>query len=179
MSSPREPKPSKLLIGAFMKDKSLFQDIFSRLVDQFGPADMISPWLPFDYTSYYEPEMGAPLYRRAAAFKQLIAQERLPEIKLFTNSVESGFTESKKRRVNIDPGYMTPERFVLATGKNFTHRIYIGRGVYADLTLVYQRGAFEGLPWTYPDYLNERMLKFLYLVRNKYRIDMKGHASAQ
>ena len=76
----------------------------------------------------------------------------------------------------MDPGYMLPERFVLASGKNFSHRIYIGLGIYADLTLIYQKGSFHKLPWTYPDYAAEAMLKFLDQVRRKYVLEMsKDH----
>jgi hypothetical protein len=75
--------------------------------------------------------------------------------------------------VNIDPGYLLPERLVLATGKNFTHRIYIGQGIYADLTLIFQKGAFRTLPWTYPDYADRCLIDFLTLVRNKYMLDLK------
>ena len=75
--------------------------------------------------------------------------------------------------VNIDPGYLLHERFVLATGKNYSHRIYIGKGIYADLTLMYTKGKFEPLPWTYPDYASENIIDFLEKVRKKYGVDIK------
>jgi hypothetical protein len=117
--------------------------------------------------------MGAPLFRRMLTFPDLIAQERLPEIKAFSNGIESSFAEGGRRRVNIDPGYLLLERFVLASGKNFTHRIYIGRGIYADLTLIYTRGRFQTLPWTYPDYADPGMLRHLHQVRRRYTLDLK------
>ena len=96
--------------------------------------------------------MGSPLFRRLFGFKQLIQQHDLGQIKLTTNSIEHQYSSGNKRLVNIDPGYLLHERFVLATGKNYSHRIYIGKGIYADLTLIYCHGRFESLPWTYPDY---------------------------
>ena len=75
--------------------------------------------------------------------------------------------------VNLDPGYMLLERFVLASGKNFSHRIYIGRRIYADLTLIYTKGRFQTLPWTYPDYAEQNMLTYLEQVRKKYVADLK------
>ena len=156
-----------------MKDRSLFEPLGVELSAGFGAVDMISAWLPFNYTSYYESEMGAPLYRRLLAYKKLIDQEELPEIKLSTNRLEQTCSQNDQRRVNIDPGYLLYERFVLASGKNFSHRIYIGRGIYADLTLIYRRGRFEKLPWTYPDYADEPMQDFLTRVRNKYAVDLK------
>ena len=107
-------------------------------------------------------------------YKKLINQDGLPDIKLMTNRLEQSYAKSGSRRVNIDPGYLLYERFVLASGKNFSHRIYISGGIYADLTLIYQRGRFEKLPWTYPDYADEPILDFLTRVRDKYAVDLKG-----
>jgi len=174
MSIPQEPKPAKLVVGLIMKDRAMFEPLGVELSAGFGSVDMVSSWLPFDYTSYYEPEMGTPLYRRLLTYKKLINQEELAEIKLTTNRLEQTCLQNGKRRVNIDPGYLLYERFVLASGKNFSHRIYIGRGIYADLTLIYQRGRFEKLPWTYPDYADEPMQEFLTRVRNKYAVDLKA-----
>jgi len=173
MSIPREPMPAKLVIGLFMKDRTLFEPAAVELADGLGSVDIISSWMPFDYTTYYEPEMGTPLFRRLLTFKRLIRQDQLPDIKLTTNRLEQSFAENGRRRVNIDPGYLLYERFVLATGKNFSHRIYIGSRIYADLTLVYQRGRFQKLDWTFPDYADEPMLQFLTRVRCKYAVDLK------
>jgi hypothetical protein len=97
----------------------------------------------------------------------------LSSVKHKTNQIEKKFSTHGKRRINIDPGYITHERFVLATGKNYTHRIYVGNGIFADLTLIYQRGGFQTLPWTYPDYAKENIRSFLTRVRKKYTIDIK------
>ena len=173
MSTPRAPNPAKLVIGVITGDMALFDPISLELADNYGPVDIISGWMPFDYTDYYEPEMGTNLHRRMMTFKQLIQQEELKAIKLATNRIEQAYIDDGRRRVNIDPGYLLHERFVLASGKNFSHRIYIGDGIYADLTLIYQRGGFAALPWTYPDYADKPMLELLTRIRNKYRIDLK------
>jgi len=177
MSKPQDPKPAKLVIGLFMQDRALFEPLADELGSRFGPLDLISPWMPFDYTSYYEQEMGRPLFRRLVVFKLLIAQLDLAGIKLRTNRLEDRYTQNERRRVNIDPGYLLNERFVLASGKNFSHRIYIGDRIYADLTLIYQRGAFEKLPWTYPDYADQPIISFLVQARAKYAADLKGITS--
>ncbi|CAN2041766.1 DUF4416 family protein [Candidatus Magnetomoraceae bacterium gMMP-15] len=174
MSIPQKPKPCKLTISLFMQDKELLKPVSQALVEKFGNVDIISKWLAFDYTSYYEPEMGAGLFRRVLAFKNLIEQISLSDIKIFTNSLEKDLSINGKRRINIDPGYMLAERFVLATGKNFTHRIYIDKGIYADLTLIYQKGSFKTLDWTYPDYADEKMLCFLKQVRKNYLISLNA-----
>lgn len=157
-----------------MKDKRLIGAVTGALTENFGPVDMVSAWLPFDFTAYYEPEMGAPLFRRVLAFKTLVKQSALAGIKTATNTLEQEYALGGKRRVNIDPGYMLHERFVLATGKNYSHRIYIGQRMYADLTLIYVKGRFQTLPWTYPDYADEGMLAYLEQVRQKYVIDLRS-----
>lgn len=172
MSKPQAPKPAKLVIGMLMQDSGLFGEAAGKLSARFGGVDIISAWLPFDYTSYYEKEMGAPLSRRLLAFKPLIQQDALADIKIMTNKLELAFCHQGKRQINIDPGYLLLERFVLASGKNFAHRIYLGQGIYADLTLIYRKGAFRELPWTYPDYADEPILGFLAQVRRKYRVDL-------
>jgi len=174
MSKPKPPKPAKLVIGLFTKDKSLLSPVADALTERFGQIDIVSNWLPFDYTVYYESEMGGPLFRRMMSFSNLIEQEYLADVKSITNEIEINLSDNGNRRVNIDPGYMLPERFVLATGKNYTHRIYIGKNIYADLTLIYQKGAFQILPWTYPDYASPVMLSYLEKVRKKYMNDRKS-----
>jgi len=173
MSKPQEPKPAKLVIGLFMKDRTLLETLAAELGSKFGSLDMVSPWMPFDYTSYYEQEMGSPLYRRLLTFKSLIEQLDLASVKLATNRLEDQYTHNGRRRVNIDPGYLSYERFVLASGKNFIHRIYIGQKIYADLTLIYQQGAYQKLPWTYPDYSDRPITSFLSQARAKYAADLK------
>lgn len=173
MSLPQPPQLAKPIAGFFLQDKALAADIAQDLQERFGPVDMVSDWLDFDFTIYYEKEMGSPLYRRLIAFKALIEQTQLPAIKQTTNQLEGKYLKKGRRQVNIDPGYLTAERFVLATGKNFTHRIYLGQGIYADLTLIYQKKAFRSLPWTYPDYADKRLIDFLTLVRNKYLLELK------
>ena len=174
MSLPQPPTPAKLIVGFFVKEMVLAADIAQDLQDRLGSIDMVSAWLNFDFTTYYAKEMGAPLSRRLVVFKTLIEQTELAAIKQMTNAVEQQYLRQGQRRVNIDPGYLLPERFVLATGKNFTHRIYIGKGIYADLTLIYQKGAFRTLPWTYPDYADRCLIDFLTLVRKKYMLDLKN-----
>lgn len=176
MSRPRPPAPAKLVIGVLLKDRDLLAELSHGMAARFGPPDMVSPWLPFDYTSYYEKEMGAPLVRRVLAFSRLTAQDGLADIKRQTNALEEQFQVKGRRQANIDPGYLLLERFVLATGKNYSHRIYVGGGIYADLTLVYRDGGFQPLPWTYPDYADRPLKGFLIRVRRRYAADLRAAA---
>ena len=173
MSAPQTPKHAKLVIGIITIELKIVDNLVAELASQFGQIDLVSPWMRFNYTTYYESEMGSPLFRRMFAFKPLISQGDLPVFKLATNQIEDHYSHQGRRQVNIDPGYLLHERFVLATGKNFSHRIHIGKGIYADLTLVYTKGGFESLPWTYPDYASENIIIFLKQVRKKYVIDLR------
>ena len=173
MSQPQAAQPAKLVIGIFTGAKLRFAEVCHQLQDLYGPIDLVSRWFEFSFTDYYHDEMGAPLYRRMLSFEGLIAQEQLAQIKCQTNSIETAYSNDGRRCFNIDPGYLLYERFVLATGKNYTHRIYIGLGIYADLTLIFQKGAYRPLPWTYPDYATSQMGEYLLRVRNKYGRDLQ------
>lgn len=176
MSVLQAPKPAKLVIGIFTGEIKIIENLVPDFISRFGQIDLVSPWMVFNYTAYYESEIGSPLHRRLYSFKSLVGQQDLASVKITTHQIEQAYSQSGRRRVNIDPGYMLHERFVLASGKNFTHRICIGDGIYADLTLIYQKGNFQRLPWTYPDYADNGMLKFLEQVRSKYIWDVRSKA---
>jgi hypothetical protein len=177
MSLPVAPDPAKLVIGIFTADRSLLDGVAQRLCESYGPLDIVSPWLAFDRTDYYAPEMGSNLERRIMAFKPLIDPGTLAAVKTATNAIEADLACDGRRRINIDPGILTRERFVLATGKNYAHRIYLVDGIYADLTLVYRDGCFQPLPWTYPDYAGDPIRSLLAVIREKYLRDLRTGAS--
>ena len=160
--------PARLIIGVLSEDKSLLLEVVDHLVSRFGPVDMVSRWMPFSDTSYYEQEMGGPLCRRMVSFSGLVDQGALADIKLWTNGLEGVFSIEGNRRVNLDPGILLHSRFVLASAKDFAHKVYVGKGIYADLTLVYKGGGFQTLPWTFPDYAEPAMIDFLTDVRRRY-----------
>ena len=175
MSTPKAADPAKLVMSCLISDRALLEEIYPLLEDIGGPVDMISAWLDFDYTQYYEKEMGPKLHRKVFVFKSLIRQADLSAIKLATNAVEKQFSKGQQRMVNIDPGYLLRSRFILATGKDYSHRICIGNDIYADLTLMYgKQEGFITLPWTYPDYAGSAVQQFLLKVREKYVLDLKS-----
>ncbi|OQY02449.1 MAG: GTP-binding protein [Desulfobacteraceae bacterium 4572_130] len=173
MSVLKKPYKAKLIISIFMNTKEIFNDILPFLKKYFGDIDIISSWFDFNYTNYYYMEMGSPLFRRVIVFKDLIEQNILAEIKETTNFLEKKWKKKEKRKINIDPGFLVLSRFVLATGKDYSHRIYLGKRIYADLTLIYKNGKYRTLDWTYPDYAHEKMINFLGKVRKKYFLDLK------
>jgi len=151
--------------------RELFDEAISELTAAFGPADLVSEIMDFDLTDYYNEQMGSPLYRRFVSFERLIPPDSLAEAKLMTNQVEARFAERAAGRptrpVNLDPGYVAPSKLVLASMKDFSHRIYLGRGVYAEVTLLYRRGRWEPLGWTFPDYASGRYDAFLTEARSR------------
>jgi len=173
MSKPREPEPVKLFASVLAGEAGLLADAVRELAMRYGAPDYVSEVLSFDYTNYYTAEMGSSLIRRFVSFAGLIRPEELPAVKLYTNALEEKLLESGARRVNIDPGYMALQHFILATGKGFDHRPYIGRGIYADLTLVYRKETYRPLEWTYPDYRAERTIGMLNGLRKRYMMQLK------
>ncbi len=172
LSKPKEPLPAKLGIGLIYKEKAAALSGWPTIEKTWGAIDFLSEVRPFDYTGYYEEEMGRPLYRRWAFFRELVSQDRLPDIKWQALEIEKQWAVNEKRRLNLDPGLITAERLVLATGKNFSHRIYLGKGIFADLTLIFVKGTYHPLPWTYPDYKDEWAIEMFDKVREKYLRDI-------
>ena len=168
MSKPTTAEPVKLFFSVFAITAKQVNETISELSALYGQADFVSEQMPFDYTSYYSPEMGMELVRRFLSMEKLIRPEALPDIKLATNEIEQKSALDGKRQINIDPGYLAKAQLILATGKGFAHRPYLRDGIYADLTLVYQGKKFCALPWTYPDYADEKQLSMLIKIREKY-----------
>ena len=178
MSRPREPRPAKLLVSCLTAEPDrLWPEVLAALEDLFGPAELVYPALPFDHTAYYNDELGTPIVRRLAAFARPYPLDGLVAAKLATNALEDRLARADgSRRVNLDPGLVTCERLVLATGKNFTHRVYLAQGIFADLTLVFQGGSWQILPWTFPDYAAPEMLAILTDIRARCRRDLREGA---
>ena len=137
-----------------------------ELARAFGPVDIAGEVMDFDFTHYYDRQMGAPLLRQFVSFRQAPPPDALVEAKLRTNAVEADFAARHgrpdlPRPVNLDVGYVESSKLILASMKNFSHRIYLARGVYAEVTLLYRRGRWEPLGWTFPDYRSGRYDAFL------------------
>ena len=174
MSTPGEPDDVRLISSIFSHREERIDQVLVEMERLFGPIEWKSPPLFFDRTRYYAREMGWPLHRLFVSFRELIHPERLVEIKLETNGLEERYLQGEKREINIDPGYISLERLILATGKNYTHRVYLSKGIYADLTLVFSRGGFRPLPWTYKDYADPEILAFFKEIRERYKRQLRG-----
>lgn len=177
MGEVRDPQPVKAFVGVLTARPSSLSELRRSLEREFGLADCESELLDFHYTDYYEPEMGAGLKRKFWGFSRLAGPDALVNLKLFTNGVEQGLAVDGKRTVNIDPGYLTAARVVLASTKDFAHRLYLGKGIYGEVTLVFQRKDFRSLPWTYPDYRSEAYLQYFRELRRVYMAQLASSGS--
>ena len=156
----------KLIAGMLSSVEELFLEAEEKLSRHFGKIDFAGDIIPFWYTSYYENEMGKNLLRKFVSFGKLIDAGSLSEIKILAGNIEKELSNaSGKRMINIDPGYLTDAKLVLATTKNYGHRIYIGNGIYAEVTLHFKDGNFRAWDWTYPDYRTEEYIEIFNKIR--------------
>lgn len=174
MARPRAAQPVKLFVGLLSGDADLLRRTRQLLARHFGEIDLASEIWPFDQTDYYEPEMGSRLQRCFLSFEELIDPGGLPGVKLETNALEEKIAEDClaleiSRPVNIDPGYVSLAKLVLATTKDRAHRLYLGSGIYGEVTLQYTQGNWQSQPWTYPDYRQREYHEFFVRVRDKLR----------
>lgn len=163
--------PVKLICGVIFSREDALDQAEKRLIDLYGPVDFASPLFSFDFTEYYEKQMGKDLKRKFLSFERLIPPESLSKIKLETNELEEEIKKSLKARlrvVNLDPGYLTSSALIMATAKNFAHRIPLQKGIYAHLELLFTRKEPRPLSWTYPDYKTEGYQNFFIAVRKTY-----------
>ena len=66
---------------------------------------------------------------------------------------------------HIDPGLIGLANLVLASTKNYAHRLYLGEGIYGEVSMIYENRTFVPLKWTYPDYYIEESIDFFLRVR--------------
>lgn len=173
MGTAREADPVKLIASLITGDPALLTTAQAALEAIFGSIDFESELLPFDHTDYYTPEFGPDLHRRIVTFQQLVSPSDLATIKRRTNELEWSLAREGQRRVNIDPGYVSLGKLVLASTKDHAHRLYLGQGIYGEVTLTYQRGRFRPWPWTYPDYADDRCCALFDEVRSRYKVQLR------
>ncbi len=169
MGIPVSPVPVKLFTGVLYSDTETLDNARRILESRFGKIDTVSPPFDFDLTNYYEKEMGPKLIRLFWSFERLIDPSELPDVKVFTNSVEMSFSEAGNRKINLDPGYMDFHKVVLASVKERAQKIYLGKGIYADPTLYYLKGAFHPYDWSLPDFKDTTYYAVFREMRNRYR----------
>ena len=167
----KEPRPVKLIVGILASDERCLGTAKETVLAALGPADLVSDVWPFEQTDYYAEELGPRVLRQFVSMERLIHPGDLAGIKHRTNAIEQQLAATLgmpfPRPVNLDPGVIEPSKLILASTKNFAHRIYIGRNMYAEVTLVFDKGQWRVLPYTYPDYQRPEYFEFFSTVRSR------------
>jgi len=169
MTKATPPMPVMFFAGMITADPSLFEAAAAPLVELLGPPGPVSETMDFDFTDYYENESGTNLKRWFISFENPADPEKLVSLKIFTNALEVKLAEgaSVPRPINIDPGYITQAKVVLASAKDFSHRIYLRDGIYAEVTLNWRKEGWRKHPWTYPDFQSAEYHKYLTELRTR------------
>jgi hypothetical protein len=169
------PGRVKLIVGLISSDIQLLSEIKRPLERVLrNRVDFESPVIDFDKTDYYKEEMGALLKRKFYSFERLVRLDDACAAKIKTNALEEKLSRHGKRTINVDPGYIDMAKLVLFSTKDFSHRTYAGKGIYAEVTLHYKDGSFRAWPWSYPDYRKEEYLDILHKIRNIYKEQIRG-----
>ena len=172
MGEIRTPLPVKFFTGILTSIPAIIPPAEERLVAHFGAVDLRSPQYIFNKTHYYDEEMGSPIYRYFLSFEKLMEPSAIAGAKIITNGLESEFAveyPSVQRPINLDPGYLEQSKIILASTKNYFHRILIAEGIYAEVTLHFEDGAWRPFPWTFPDYKTDDYQQFFASLRGLYR----------
>ncbi|MHC4293079.1 MAG: DUF4416 family protein [Planctomycetota bacterium] len=174
----REPKPVKLFIGILASDQQSLEAAVKAIETNFGSLGLTSEVWPFTQTDYYKDQTGNNILRHFISINELIEPGQIADIKHQTNKIEQDLADKLKqqwpRPVNLDPGIIEPSKLVLATTKNFSHRIYIGQKMYAEVTLIYDKGKWKAFDYTFPDYKQQLYWDFFSKVRNKLLEQLKS-----
>ncbi len=166
------PPKAKLFIGFIYSDEEILNKTISLLSENYGKIILKSESFPFQHTCYYE-SMGQNLKKVLLAFDELIERDHISLIKIHSNEIENLFLDNGKRRINIDPGYLTLSNVYLASCKEYYHRIYIGNGIYLENEYYWSKKDYVFFDWTYPDYKTEGYLTFFKELRNIYAQELK------
>jgi hypothetical protein len=175
MARPELPLPVKYLIAVLFHQSEAMVKVRSELVSRWGPIDYEGADHRFDVTDYYEPEMGTPLFRRLLAFENLYPPTLIVEMKLQCNDLETALSHDEKRIVNLDAGYLDHNKYLLASAKEAGQKIYLYRGIYADLSGRYKAGKYQPFEWSFPDFKDGRYDKELCAIRSLYMKQVKRY----
>jgi hypothetical protein len=176
MGNIRTPLPVKLFFGVLTSMPEILPIVEERIAGLFGDVDSRSVLFPFDLTQYYNKSMGTPIYRCFIGFSDLMAPSAIAGVKIKANEMEAAFAQEYRkapRPVNLDPGYLEQSKIVLASTKNFYHRILISQGIYAEVTLHFEKGEWRSFPWTFPDFKTDRYHSYFMSLRELYRNQLK------
>ncbi len=167
MGRPHPPEKALLFLAVLFSREEVLDSILPVLGSRFGNILYKSAACAWSHSDYYDRELGSPIFRRFIFFSSLFDASTLPDIKLETNSMEDALSEDGKRRINIDPGYLTSSKVVLASAKDYSHRLYLGKGIYGEVELYFQGNRFHPMHYTYKDYRDQKGLAMFETARKE------------
>jgi len=174
----KNPTPVKLIVGILAANEDCLQAANEAIHRALGKIDLTSDIWPFNQTDYYKDQTGPNILRQFVSIKELIDPGKLAEIKHQTNELEQDLANKLSldvpRPINLDPGLIEPSKLVLASTKNYSHRLYIGNKIYAEVTLIFDKGSWRPLPYTYPDYRQQCYHNFFEKVRTRLLEQLKS-----
>jgi hypothetical protein len=176
MAEPKPFAPVKLIVGVISAKEIYLEKAEEELRALCGPVDLKSRIFPFDLTNYYEEQMGLDLKRVFLSFADLIPPGQLSATKIQTNTLEQKIRQNSGenfRVVNIDPGILTSSSLIMATAKDFSHRIPLAQGIYAHLEFLFSKQGIRILDWTYPDFKQEGYQGFFLDARKIYQQQLR------
>lgn len=173
MAETKLPQPVKFFIAALFSKSEVLSDALVIVKGLWGDLDFQSNDYPFDVTDYYVSEMGEGIYRRIFTLEKLYSPTLLVEMKLKCNSIENDLAYELKRSVNLDAGYLDHNKIVLASAKEAGQKVYLDKGIYADLAGRYKAGKYQSFEWSFPDFKDGRYDNDLLLIRKKYLKQLK------
>lgn len=170
MGHPSSHPPVLLIMAVTSRYQEALSWAAQRAGQAWGTIAESSEAFEFTETDYYRATMGDNLLKQFLVFERPIDPARLPEIKLQSGEWEEEYARlgrhAEPRPLNVDPGYLTVAKLVLASTKDHSHRLYLGQGIFAEVTLYFRQGRWQHREWTYPDYRRNDFQAFFLRVRD-------------
>jgi len=174
----KDPNPAKLIVGILAADEQCLHAAIEALTHKFGTLGLVSDVWPFDKTDYYKDQTGEHILRQFVSIEKLIDPGKLAKFKHTTNKLEKKLAAKLAlplpRPANLDPGLIEPSKLILVTTKNYSHRIYIGKKMFAEVTLIFDKGRWRPFEYTYPDYRQQCYFDFFSKVRTRLLEQLKS-----
>jgi hypothetical protein len=165
MAKVKQVEKAKLFIGILYNNEEILDKVTKELIERYGEIEQESEPYEFNFTNYYENEMSSNLLKKFIVFKDLISRDEIANIKIETNELEDKYSKNNNRLINLDPGYLTKDNIILASVKESPYKVYISKGIFGHLTLIYGNKQWNANERTFPDFKNEKVQEFFLQVR--------------
>lgn len=179
MAEVKPPLPVKFFIASLYSSAECLQKAISLIEKEWGEIEFQSADYPFNVTDYYAPEMGSNINRKLLVFRELYSPVILVDMKLRCNAIEHEIAVDNKRLANLDAGYLDHNKIVLASAKDAGQKVYLDKGIYADLAGRYKAGKYQPFEWSFPDFRDGRYDVDLVAVRKIYMKQLKQWRDSQ